>query len=40
MTPKTIAPAALKRRAASPSESKRAPIAVPIRMLISRAGAT
>jgi hypothetical protein len=39
-TPRTIAPAAAKRRCTSPSASKRVPIAVPMRMLISRAGAT
>jgi hypothetical protein len=40
ITPITIAPAPNKRRPASPSDSKRAPMAVPIRILISRAGAT
>ena len=37
---RAIAAAAVSRRGASPSASKRAPIAVPIKMLISRAGAT
>jgi hypothetical protein len=38
--PKTMAQAATKRRRTSPSASKPVPIAVPIKMLISRAGAT
>jgi hypothetical protein len=40
MTPMTIAAAAMRRRVESPSESKRDPMAAPMRMEISRAGAT
>ena len=40
MMPTTIAPAAIRRRVESPSESNRAPMAAPMRMEISRAGAT
>ena len=39
-TPRTMPLAATIRRRESPSESRRAPMIVPIRMLISRAGAT
>ena len=40
ITPSTITPAAARRRAAWPSSSRWVPIRVPIRMEISRAGAT
>lgn len=40
MTPATMAAAAMRRRVESPSESNRAPMAAPMRMEISRAGAT
>jgi hypothetical protein len=40
ITPITIALAPINRRPASPSASQRVPIIVPMRILISRAGAT
>jgi hypothetical protein len=39
-TPNTIAQAPARRRGASASPSKRVPMTVPIKILISRAGAT